>query len=132
MCKLHKDEWKKIFNLKNKLQTEADEINQKFNGYFLACPGFDEITVIADTKPDITEYQISYPNGTASVDCSYEHDPDITEYHISYPNGTANVGCCYEQKDGKLITKVRVTRNLASGDDEKFEKLIAIAKKYEG
>lgn len=94
--------------MKNKLQTEADEINQKFNGYFLACPGFDEITVIADTKPDITEYQ------------------------ISYPNGIANMGCCYEQKDGKLITKMRVIRDLASGDDKKLEKLIAIAKKYEG
>ena len=118
--------------MKNKLQTEADEINQKFNGYFLACPGFDEITIIADTKPDITEYQISYPNGTASVDCSYAHEPDITEYHISYPNGTANVGCSYEQKDGKLITKMHVSKDSASGDDEKFEKLIAIAKKYEG
>lgn len=94
--------------MKNKLQTEADEINQKFNGYFLACPGFDEITVIADTKPDITEYQ------------------------ISYPNGIANVGCSYKQKDGKLITKMHVSRDLASGDDEKFKKLIAIAKKYEG
>ena len=90
------------------MQTEADEINQKFNGYFLACPGFDEITVITDTKPDITEYQ------------------------ISYPNGIANVGCSYEQKDGKLITKMHVSRDLASGDDEKFKKLIAIAKKYEG
>lgn len=108
MCKMRKNEWKKIFKLKNKLQTEADEINQKFNGYFLACPGFDEITVIADTKPDITEYQ------------------------ISYPNGIANMGYCYEQKDGKLITKMRVIRDLASGDDKKLEKLIAIAKKYEG
>lgn len=108
MCKMHKNEWKKIFNLKNKLQTEANEINQKFNGYFLACPGFDEITVIADTKPDITEYQISYPKSITSV------------------------GCCYEQKDGKLITKMRVTRDLVSGDDKKLEKLIDIAKKYEG
>lgn len=94
--------------MKNKLQTEADEINQKFNGYFLACPGFDKITVIADTKPDITEYQ------------------------ISYPNGIANMGCSYEQKDDKLITKMHVIRDLASGDDKKLEKLIAIAKKYEG
>lgn len=58
--------------MKNRLQLVADKINHDLNSKFLACPGFNDITIIRNSEP-LVEYKLSYmPDDAIAFVCDYE------------------------------------------------------------
>lgn len=58
--------------MKNRLQVVADKINYDLNPKFLACPGFNDITIIRNSNP-VAEYKLSYmPDDAIAFSCNYE------------------------------------------------------------
>ena len=75
------------------LQTIADMINSELKGYFLACPGVSDITVIELGDP-------------------------LIEYKVSYDDNISEIGCSYENIDGKVNTTMHVTNRLLNAVSE--------------
>ena len=58
--------------MKNRLPIVSDHINHELAPKFLACPGFDEITIIRNTDP-VVEYKLSYTeDDNLAFCCTYE------------------------------------------------------------
>lgn len=68
--------------MKNRLQIVSDHLNQELAPKFLACPGFDEITIIRNTNP-VVEYKLSYAeDDQLAFCCTYEVFNDKIENHM--------------------------------------------------
>ena len=74
--------------MKNRLQIVSDHINQELAPKFLACPGFDEITIIRNTDP-VAEYKLSYTEDDQLAFC-----------------------CMYEVVNGKIENHMHMARDL--------------------
>lgn len=86
--------------MQNRLQIVSDHINQELAPKFLACPGFDEITIIRNTDP-AAEYKLSYTD-----------------------NNKLAFGCTYEVFNGKIENHMHMARDLD------LEPVFEIARKY--
>lgn len=75
------------------LQMIADMINNELKGYFLACPGVSDITVIELGDP-------------------------LIEYKVSYADNISEIGCSYENIDGKVNTTMHVNSRMLNATSE--------------
>lgn len=68
--------------MKNRLQVVSDHLNQELAPKFLACPGFDEITIIRNIDP-VVEYKLSYTeDDKLAFCCTYEVFNGKIENHM--------------------------------------------------
>ena len=86
--------------MKNRLQIVSDHLNQELAPKFLACPGFDEITIIRNTNP-VVEYRLSYTEDDKLAFC-----------------------CTYEVFNGKIENHMHMARDLD------LEPIFEIARTY--
>lgn len=86
--------------MKNRLQIVSDHLNQELAPKFLACPGFNEITVIRNTDP-LVEYKLSYTEDDKLAFC-----------------------CTYEVFNGKIENHMHMARDLD------LKPIFEIARKY--
>lgn len=75
------------------LQMIADTINSELKGYFLACPGVNDITVIELGDP-------------------------LIEYKVGYEGNISKIGCSYENIDGKVNTTMHVNSRMLNATSE--------------
>lgn len=86
--------------MQNRLQAVSDHINQELAPKFLACPGFDEITIIRNTD-SVAEYKLSYTEDNKLA-----------------------FGCTYEVFNGKIENHMHMARDLD------LKPIFEIARKY--